>query len=196
MVAAGSYLLLRLSPAIAAEGLMGPALALFGAVTFAGAALLAMREHDLKRVLAYSTVSSLGLVASAAGLGSPAALAAGTLLLAFHAVAKAAAFLAVGTIEQLSGTRDTEALVGAGRRRPGVAALLLLAAAALTLPPFGIVVAKWALLVLGASDVSPGRPSRPRRSSQPRAVDGCRVADPGTPRRSRCRVTGRQAAGQ
>jgi ech hydrogenase subunit A len=154
MVAAGSYLLLRLSPAIATEGLMGPALALFGGVSFAGAALMAMRERDLKRVLAYSTVSSLGLVASAVGLGSPAALAAGTLLLAFHAVAKAAAFLSVGTIEQLSGTRDSEALVGVGRRRPGVAALLLLAAAALTLPPFGIVVAKWALLVLGASDIT------------------------------------------
>lgn len=154
MVKAGSYLMLRLSPAIAAEGLLGPALAGLGGITFAGAALLALRERDLKRVLALSTVSSLGLIAASAGLGSPAALAAGMLLLAFHAVAKAAAFLTVGAIEQLSGTRDLEALVGVARRRPDVASLLVVAAAALTLPPFGIVVAKWAILVLGAPDVA------------------------------------------
>ena len=154
MVKAGSYLLLRLSPAIASQGLLGPALAGLGGVTFAGAALLALRERDLKRVLALSTVSSLGLIAASAGLGSPAALAAGMLLLAFHAVAKAAAFLCVGAIEQLSGTRDLESLVGAARHRPDVAALLIVSAAALTLPPFGIVVAKWALLILGAPDVA------------------------------------------
>ena len=153
MVKAGSYLLLRLSPAIAVEGFLGPAVTFLGGFAFATAALLALREHDLKRVLAFSTISSLGLIAAAAGLGTPAALAAGALLLAFHALAKALAFLVVGSLEQLSGTRDLEALVGAARRRPGVAGLLLIAAGALTLPPFGIVVAKWALLVLGASDL-------------------------------------------
>jgi len=153
MVKAGSYLLLRLSPAVAAEGLIGPALALLGGLTFASTALLALRERDLKRVLALSTISTLGLIAAAAGLGTSVALAAGALLLLFHAVAKALAFLTVGAMEQLSGTRDIEALVGIARRRPTLAGLLIVAAGALVLPPFGIVVAKWALLVLGSGDL-------------------------------------------
>jgi ech hydrogenase subunit A len=153
MVKAGSYLMLRLSPAFAAEGLIGPAVALLGGLTFAVTALLALRERDLKRILALSTVSTLGLIAAAAGLGSAVALAAGVLLLLFHAVAKGLAFLTVGAMEQLSGTRDIEALVGIARRRPYLAGLLILAAGALVLPPFGIVVAKWALLVLGSGNL-------------------------------------------
>ena len=153
MVKAGSYLLLRLSPTFAADDRLGSAVVLLGGFGFAMAALLALRERDLKRVLALSTISSLGLIAAAAGLATPAAMAAGALLLAFHALAKALAFLSVGSLEQLSGTRDLEVLVGAVRRRPAIAGLLLIAAAALTLPPFAIVVSKWALLVLGAPDV-------------------------------------------
>jgi ech hydrogenase subunit A len=154
MVKAGSYLLLRLSPAIAAVDPLGPALAILGGLTFVGAALLALREHDLKRVLALSTVSSLGLIAASAGLGTPAAMAAGALLLAFHAVAKALAFLVTGAIEQAAGSRDVEALVGIVRRQPRLGAAFLVAAAAMALPPFGLAVAKWALLVLGAPDVA------------------------------------------
>ena len=154
MVKAGSYLVLRLSPAIASVGPLGPALAFLGGVTFVGAALLALRERDLKRVLALSTVSSLGLIAASAGLGTPAALAAGALLLAFHAVAKALAFLVVGAIEQSTGTRDVEGLVGVIRHRPRLGGAFVVAAAAMALPPFGLAVAKWALLVLGASDVA------------------------------------------
>jgi ech hydrogenase subunit A len=153
MVKAGSYLFLRLSPAIATEGLIGPAVALLGGVTFGGAALLALRERDLKRILALSTVSSLGLIAASAGLGTPAGLAAGALLLAFHAVAKALAFLVVGAIEQSTGRRDVEALVGVIRRRPRLAGAFLVAAAAMALPPFGLAVAKWAILVLGAREL-------------------------------------------
>ena len=153
MVKAGSYLVLRLSPAIAAVGPLGPALALLGGLTFVGAALLALRERDLKRVLALSTVSSLGLIAASAGLGTPAALAAGALLLAFHAVAKALAFLVVGAIEQSTDSRDVETLVGVVRERPRLGVPFLVAAAAMALPPFGLAVAKWALLVLGAPDV-------------------------------------------
>ncbi len=153
MVNAGSYLMFRLSPAIAADGLLGPALAGLGGVTFAWTALLALRDRDLKRILALSTISTLGLMAAAAGLGSPAALAAGVTLLVFHAAAKALAFLAVGMIEQVGGTRDLEQLVGIARRRPWLAAPLLVAAAALALPPFGTAVAKWAVLELGVRDV-------------------------------------------
>jgi ech hydrogenase subunit A len=154
MVKAGSYLVLRLSPAIGAVDPLGPALALLGGVTFVGAALLALRERDLKRVLALSTVSSLGLIAASAGLGTPAALAAGALLLAFHAVAKALAFLVTGAIELSAGTRDVEALVGIVRRQPRLGGAFVVAAAAMALPPFGLAVAKWALLVLGAADAA------------------------------------------
>ncbi len=152
MVKAGSYLLLRLAPAFAADQAVGATVALLGGLTFAGAALLALGQRDLKRVLALSTISSLGLIATAAGLGSPAALAAGTMLLVFHACAKALAFLSVGALEQARGTRDLEALVGSLRTAPVLASPLVVAALGLALPPFGLVVAKWALIELGAGD--------------------------------------------
>jgi ech hydrogenase subunit A len=154
MVKAGSYLLLRLSPAFSDGSLIGPCLAVLGGLSFALAALLALRERDLKRVLALSTVSGLGLIAASAGLGSPAALAAGTLLLLFHAAAKALAFLAAGSIEQAMGSRDIETLVGAARHAPRVAIPLLIAVAALALPPFGVAAAKWAILELGIRDIA------------------------------------------
>lgn len=153
MVKAGSYLLLRLAPAISVDGILGPALAVFGAFTFAATAIGALRERDLKRILAWSTISTLGLIAAAAGLGSPAALAAGVMLLVFHAVAKALAFLSVGAIEQVTRTRDVEVLVGSLRTLPRLAGPLAIAAAALALPPFGLAVAKWAILEIGAREV-------------------------------------------
>lgn len=152
MVKAGSYLLLRLSPAFTDQWL-GLVVTAVGAFSFAGAAFLALRERDLKRVLALSTVASLGMIAAAAGMGSPLALAAGIVFLLLHAAAKALAFLVVGATEQSTGTRDLEALVGIGRAKLSLAGPLLLAAAAMALPPFGIAVAKWALLLEGGSQV-------------------------------------------
>ena len=152
MVKAGSYLLLRLAPAISVDGILGPALAGLGAFTFAATAICALRERDLKRILAWSTISTLGLIAAAAGLGSPAALAAGVMLLVFHAVAKALAFLSVGAIEQVTRTRDVEVLVGSLRTVPRLAGPLAIAAAALALPPFGLAVAKWAIVEIGARE--------------------------------------------
>jgi ech hydrogenase subunit A len=153
MVKAGSYLLLRLAPPIAADGLLGPALTVLGGFSFAVTAVEALRQRDLKRILALSTISTLGLIAAAAGLGSPAALAAGVMLLVFHAAAKALAFLSVGAIEQVTRTRDLEALVGSLRTVPRLAGPLVIAAVALALPPFGLVVAKWAILEIGAREV-------------------------------------------
>jgi ech hydrogenase subunit A len=153
MVKAGVYLLLRLSPALGATVFLAPAVVLLGGFSFAMAAFLALRERDLKRVLALSTVASLGLIAASAGLNSPLALAAGVLLLGFHAMAKGLAFLVVGSTEQLTGTRDLEALVGLARVRASLAGPLILAGAAMALPPFAIAAAKWAIIL----DVA-GRP--------------------------------------
>lgn len=153
MVKAGSYLLLRLSPAMAGTW-VGIGVATLGAFSFAAAAMLALRERDLKRVLALSTVASLGAIAAAAALGSPLALAAGIVFLVLHAAAKGLAFLVVGSTEQVTGTRDLESLVGLGRARPWLAGPLLLAAAAMALPPFGIAVAKWAILLVGGSELA------------------------------------------
>lgn len=153
MVKAGSYLLLRLSPAMAGTW-VGIGVATLGAFSFAAAAMLALRERDLKRVLALSTVASLGAIAAAAALGSPLALAAGILFLVLHAAAKGLAFLVVGSTEQVTGTRDLESLVGLGRARPWLAGPLLLAAAAMALPPFGIAVAKWAILLAGGGELA------------------------------------------
>jgi ech hydrogenase subunit A len=153
MVKAGSYLLLRLSPVMAGTW-VGIVVATLGAFSFAAAAMLALRERDLKRVLALSTVASLGAIAAAAALGSPLALAAGIVFLVLHAAAKGLAFLVVGSTEQVTGTRDLESLVGLGRARPWLAGPLLLAAAAMALPPFGIAVAKWAILLAGGGELT------------------------------------------
>jgi ech hydrogenase subunit A len=147
MVKAGVYLLLRLSPALGETPFLASAVVVLGGFSFSMAAFLALRERDLKRVLALSTVASLGLIAASAGLNSPLALAAGALLLGFHAFAKGLAFLVVGGTEQLTGTRDLEALVGLARVRASLAGPLVLAGAAMALPPFAIAVGKWVLLV-------------------------------------------------
>ena len=133
MVAAGVYLVLRLFPLFdAAPGVLH-ALAWIGAATALLAALVATAHHDLKRILAWSTISQLGEMMLALGLAVPAAAAAH---LATHAVFKSGLFLAAGMVDQAMGTRDLRSLGGLARRMPGMAIGLTACALALAgLPP-------------------------------------------------------------
>jgi ech hydrogenase subunit A len=142
MVKAGVFLLLRLSPAIAGSDL-GTMVAFIGMLTFLFVSLVGLTEQNTKKVLAYSTIGSLGLIVGCAGLGSPELIWVGVMIIIFHALAKGLLFLVVGTIENRFYTKDMENFDTLLSRLPLVSALALVGIAGMFIAPFGVVVAKW-----------------------------------------------------
>ncbi len=135
LVAAGVYLLLRLEPLYAASPLALETVAWLGGLTALFAALIATVQTDLKRVLAWSTVSQLGEMFLAFGLGAPLAAAQH---LTTHALFKSALFLAAGSVEHAAGTRELARLGGLARQMPWTAAAFVVGGLTLAgLPPFG-----------------------------------------------------------
>ena len=152
MVKAGSYLVLRLAPAIAGTRL-SDVIAVAGAFTFALASLLAVGQSNGKKVLAYSTISNLGLIVACAGLNTPLAYGAALMILCFHAASKALLFMCLGTIEQAIGSRDIEDMGGIMYRMPVTTVMALLGMVSMLLPPFGMLISKW--MAIEASVTSP-----------------------------------------
>ncbi|NQW19667.1 MAG: DUF4040 domain-containing protein [Chloroflexi bacterium] len=137
MVKAGIFLLARLHPALNELWLWTPLLATVGGVTMLGAAWQATREKDLKRILAYSTVSSLGTMVFLLGLGHDSAVKAAVTLMLAHAFYKGALFMIAGGLDRQTGTRDISRLGGLRRAMPFTAATAALAAVSMAgLPPF------------------------------------------------------------
>ncbi len=118
MVKAGIYLLARLMPALGGTGLWVWSLTLAGAVTMLIGAVWALRQTDLKQMLAQTTVMALGLMTMLLAASTPVAVAAAVTFLLVHAFYKAALFLAVGMIEKGAGTREYPALGGLKRAMP------------------------------------------------------------------------------
>lgn len=145
MVKAGVYLLLRLSPAMTGN-LAGTMVATIGGFTFLAASLLAISQSDGKKVLAYSTVANLGLVAACAGVGMHEGVWAGTLLMIFHAVSKSLMFLSVGAVESNMGSRNIEDMHGLIVKLPQLAFTMIIGIAGMFLAPFGMLISKWAAL--------------------------------------------------
>lgn len=145
MVKAGVYLLIRLSPAMSgnAAGMMVTAV---GGFTFFATSLLAISQSDGKKVLAYSTVSNLGLIAACAGVGIHEAVWAAILLMMFHAVSKSLMFLSVGAVENRTGSRNIEDMHGLIVKLPGLAFVMMIGIAGMFLAPFGMLISKWAAL--------------------------------------------------
>lgn len=142
MVKAGVYLVIRLAPAFAGT-VFSNYVALFGAVTFLGAAVLALSQSNGKKILAYSTISNLGMIVACAGINTPAAMAAAVLLIVFHAISKALMFLCVGTIEQSIGSRDIEDMRGLINVMPRTTMVAVIGIVTMFLPPFGALLSKW-----------------------------------------------------
>jgi multicomponent Na+:H+ antiporter subunit A len=143
MVKAGVYLLMRLYPAFGATPLWQAALPAFGAATLLTGAILALRQTDLKLMLAQTTVASLGLMVMLVGIGSDVAVEAAVLYLLAHALFKGALFMLAGVIDHETGTRDVQGLAGLGRAMPLTFAAALLAALSMGgLPLFAGFVAK------------------------------------------------------
>ncbi|RMD81997.1 MAG: hypothetical protein D6815_10315, partial [Candidatus Dadabacteria bacterium] len=138
MVKAGIYLAARLAPVLSAVPIWTPALTAVGLVTMTWAGLLALRQRDLKALLAFSTVSQLGLILALLASGQPAATAAGLLHVINHAAFKGALFLLVGIIEHETHTRDLLRLAGIARRMPWTAAAAVVACLSMAgIPPLG-----------------------------------------------------------
>jgi multicomponent Na+:H+ antiporter subunit A len=143
MVKAGVYLVARLTPGFADSPPWRPTLIVLGVVTMLLAGWRAVREYDLKLILAFGTVSQLGLITVLVGAGGGDLMLAGLAMLCAHAMFKAALFMVVGIIDHATGTRDIRRLAWLGQRCP---ALLVIAAAATAsmagVPPFLGFVAK------------------------------------------------------
>ncbi|MDP1566258.1 MAG: proton-conducting transporter membrane subunit, partial [Polaromonas sp.] len=102
-----------------------------GLVTMAFAAFIAIFKHDLKALLAYSTISHLGLITFLIGLGSPLAAVAAMFHILNHASFKAALFMVAGIVDHETGTRDMRLLGGLRHLMPWTATLAMVAAAAM-----------------------------------------------------------------
>jgi multicomponent Na+:H+ antiporter subunit A len=138
MVKAGVYLVARMTPILGATPLWTTAVAAAGAATMIVGAYRAVQEVDLKRILAYSTVSALGVLTMLLGVGTREAFAAALAYLVAHAGYKGALFLVAGAIEHETGTREITALGGLRRAMPatamaGAAAAVSMAGVPLTL---------------------------------------------------------------
>ncbi|MGH3423720.1 MAG: Na+/H+ antiporter subunit A [Nocardioidaceae bacterium] len=147
MVKAGIYLVALLAPAFADTLLWRPGLLALGVVTMVVGGLRALRQYDVKLLLAYGTVSQLGFLMVLVGAGTRAAALAGLALVVGHAFFKAALFMVVGVVDHSAHTRDLRRLSGLRPRMPVLFALTLVASASMAgLPPLVGFVAKEAAL--------------------------------------------------
>lgn len=131
MVKAGVFLLARLHPALADTDMWFLIVTNIGLITLVFAAYTAMMKHDLKGLLAYSTISHLGLITLLLGLGTELAATAAVFHVLNHAIFKASLFMAAGIIDHETGTRDMRKINGLWRFMPHTAMLAMVAAASM-----------------------------------------------------------------
>jgi multicomponent Na+:H+ antiporter subunit A len=135
MVKAGVYLVALLAPVFADLPGWRPVVLTLGAMTMIIGAWRALRQYDIKLLLAYGTVSQLGFLMAMCGLGTRSAMLAGVAMIISHALFKAALFLVVGVVDRSTGTRDIRKLSGVAKRLPLVAAAAAVAAASMAAVP-------------------------------------------------------------
>src|SRR5690606_27587003 len=131
MVKAGIFLLARFFPVLSDTTLWVVIVSLVGLTTLLIGAYLALFKHDLKGLLAYSTISHLGLITLLLGLSTPMAAVAAVFHIINHATFKASLFMAAGIIDHETGTRDIRKLYGLAKYMPYTAALAIVAAGAM-----------------------------------------------------------------
>jgi multicomponent Na+:H+ antiporter subunit A len=137
MVKAGIYLLARLSPLLGGTLAWHLPVALFGAFTMLLGAYLAVLQVDLKRILAFTTISALGTLTMLIGIGTEIAIKGAIVFLIVHSLYKGALFMVAGSIDHETGTRDISGLGALLRVMPFTAAAAALAALSMSgIPPF------------------------------------------------------------
>ncbi|MEZ4527864.1 MAG: proton-conducting transporter membrane subunit, partial [Desulfobacterales bacterium] len=152
MVKIGVYLVLRLAP-VFRDTFLSQCVALCGSFAFLAGAALAVGQSNGKKVLAYSTISNLGLIFACAGLNTHAALSAAILLIIFHAINKGLLFLCVGSIEQHIESRDIEDMRGLYADMPLTALITVVGVITMILPPFGLILGKWMAMEAAAPNL-------------------------------------------
>jgi ech hydrogenase subunit A len=154
MVKAGVYVILRVAPAL--ENTVAAKMLMFiGGLSFLVTALLAISQSNAKKVLAYSTISNLGLIVACAAINTYAAVWSAILLIIFHAVAKSLLFLCVGVVEYKLDSRDIEDMDYLIMRLPKLAAVMMIGMAGMFLAPFGMIISKFVTLKAFV-DTNPG----------------------------------------
>lgn len=155
MVKAGVYLIARLAPAFAVTAPWRPLVVGVGLTTMVVGGLRALRQTDLKLLLAMGTLSQLGLLVALFGLGVASVTQAAVALLLAHAIFKAALFMVVGMVDHQIGTRDIRQLRGLGPGWGPILAVAVVSAASMAgLPPMlGFVAKEKALDALDGADV-------------------------------------------
>lgn len=131
MVKAGIFLLARLAPIFIGAALYHNIVTFVGLFTLCMAAGFAIFKEDLKGLLAYSTISHLGLIVCLLGIGSPLAVAAAIFHIINHATFKAALFMIAGIIDHETGTRDLRKLSGIWQLLPFTGTLTMITAASM-----------------------------------------------------------------
>ncbi len=145
-VKAGVYLVARMFSITPWQPSWNVILMAVGCATMIVGALYALIQTDLKRLLAYSTISQLGYIMTAFGLGTPFGLLAGAFYVFSHGLFKGTLFLCAGAVQHAAGTRDMRDLGGLAKAMPGTALIWLIAAAAIIgVPLTNGFVAKWLL---------------------------------------------------
>lgn len=145
MVKAGVFLIIKLCPALG-NNHAGTMAMFIGGITFFFASCAAISQSDGKKVLAYSTISNLGLIVCCAGIGSYEAAWTAIMIVIFHAVAKSLLFLSVGTAEQQLGSRDIERFDGLFNAMPHLCLCMVIGISGMFLAPFGMLISKWAAM--------------------------------------------------
>jgi multicomponent Na+:H+ antiporter subunit A len=141
MVKAGIYLLARINPVFGGTPEWQAILAVTGGITMLLGALLAIQYTDLKKILAYTTISALGIMVFLIGVGTTLAIQAAMVFLLAHAFYKGTLFMVTGNIDHETGTRDVNELSGLAKKLPftAYAAILACLSMAGVLPFFGFI---------------------------------------------------------
>jgi multicomponent Na+:H+ antiporter subunit A len=153
MVKAGVYLVARMTPLLGGTALWTYSLTIAGALTMIGGSYRAIVETDVKRILAYSTISALGFLMLLLGVGTPDAVVAALVYMLAHACYKGALFLVAGAVEHETGSRDVTVLAGLRRAMPRTALAAMLAAASMAGIPlfFGFIAKEQVYGSIGSS---------------------------------------------
>jgi multicomponent Na+:H+ antiporter subunit A len=178
MVKAGVFLIARLSPAFGPAATWRILCAVVGLSSMWIGAYRALRQFDLKLLLAYGTISQLGFMVALFGLGDAKAAFAAVVVLVAHALYKAAAFMSAGIVDRCAGTRDIRELHAVGRAMPALVGITGVAAASMAgLPPLlGFIAKESALSALTNPTLPLWGPAKPLAVAVATAASGLTLA--------------------
>ena len=155
MVKIAPFLLLRISPIIQ-DTLLSKLLILTTGFVFVTAAVFALTQDNFKKILAYSTISLLGLMMLAAAVGTPTAVAVSIMLIVFHGFAKGFLFVEAGILEKLYNVKYIKDMNRLFERAPFTLLFIFFGFLNMTFIPFGTFIGKWLMIEEASNFLSSG----------------------------------------